>query len=175
MQDSAQIASELDEMHAQLVDALARKDRRAYRALFSPGLTYRHLDGRVIDRDRLMREVAGQFRYYRRYQWSIVRESIELDDGKAIEILAGSGQVVVSGFFIVHRIWRLARKGRYTWKKEDGQWRITEVEVLEERIRQGPIRLRLRPPARFGQAVVIASPTPGPGRTVRNRRFPRSR
>jgi hypothetical protein len=146
MQDFAQVVSELDEMHAQLMGALARKDRHAYRDVFSPELTYRHLDGRVIDRDRLMREVAGQFRYYRKYHWSIVRESIVAEEGRAVEILAGRGHVVVSGFFIVHRIWRLTRRGRYVWKKEEGRWRISEVEVLEEQIREGPIRLKLRAP-----------------------------
>jgi hypothetical protein len=47
--------------------AFERRDLARYRDLFAPGLVYKQADGRVIDRDRLMRDVDAQFRFER---WS---------------------------------------------------------------------------------------------------------
>jgi Domain of unknown function (DUF4440) len=146
MQDAAQIVSELDVLHEQLRGALDRKDRDAFQAFFSPKLSYRQQNGTVIDRDRLMRDIAVQFRYYCRTQSSFDRESMLVEANHATETLNQSAYVTISGLLFVHRVWLITRRGRYTWRKEDGHWRIAAVEVLGERVKPIAIRFGLRPP-----------------------------
>ncbi len=62
MVDADTIALELDAMHERAKRAFEQKDLAAYRELFAPELAYCQPDGRVIDRDQLIRDVKLQFR-----------------------------------------------------------------------------------------------------------------
>ena len=42
-----------------------------------------------------------------------------------------------TAFLVVHRTWEYAVRGRYTWRKDQGRWRIEAIEVLEQRVRPG--------------------------------------
>ena len=52
--------SELDAMHTRAKAAFERKDLAEYTSLFAPGLRYRQLDGQIIGREQLMRDVRAQ-------------------------------------------------------------------------------------------------------------------
>jgi hypothetical protein len=144
MNDSSQVTAELDEMHARARAAFERRDLARYRDLFAPGLTYRQADGRVIDRDRLMRDVGDQFRRLSWLRSMFVREQIEFDDERVTEILVQTGSVGSTAFFVVHRVWDLTRRGRYVWGKQAGRWQIEEVEVLQEQVSPGRFHVGFR-------------------------------
>jgi hypothetical protein len=146
MQDCSQILAEFDVMHARARTAFEQRDLAACRDLFAPDLKYRQPDGRTIGRDALMRDVAAQFRRLSRVRSSFVRDHVEIGEDRATEILTQTGSAGVTAFFFVHRTWHLVRKGRYTWKRSGGRWRIAEVEVLEEHVRPGRVHLGFRPP-----------------------------
>src|SRR5438034_2560072 len=99
-------------MHARAKSAFESRDLAVYRDMFAPVLKYHQPDGRTIDRDRLMRDVAAQFHRLSRFQSSFVRDHIEFGEDRATEILTQTGSVGATAFLIVHRTWNFTRKGR---------------------------------------------------------------
>ncbi len=145
MQELSRIEAELDAMHARAKDCFERRDLEGYRDLFAPGLEYRQADGRVIGRDRLMRDVAAQFRRFNRVESSTGRRSIGVEGDRATEVLTQAATLGVTAFLVVHRTWHLAREARYIWAGQGGRWRVEAVEVLEEKV-VGRFRFGLRRP-----------------------------
>ena len=144
----AEVSAELDETHDQARAASRRKDLSAYMSLFAPDLRYRQSDGKVIDRNRLKRDVRSQFSRLSAAGSHHVREQIELADGKAIEVLCQTASAASATlFFVVHRIWDISRRGRYVWRRDDGRWVIEDVEVLEEKITPRKLSISLRAPS----------------------------
>ena len=143
---ASQILAELDAMHDLARNAFACRDLAAYRDLMAPDLRYRQADGRTIDRDQLMRDVAAQFRRLNRFRSSFSREHIEIGEDRATETLTQSGSVGTSAFLVVHRTWDFTAKSRYIWRKSEGRWWIEEVEVLEEQVSPGRFHFGMRPP-----------------------------
>jgi hypothetical protein len=135
MQDLNAVASELDAAHGSARAAFLRKDLAAYMGLFSPDLRYRQADGKVIDRDRLRRDVQAQFSRFSAVSSVFNREHIELTEGKAIETLCQTAAARATAFLILDRTWEITRRGRYVWKREEGRWLIESVEVLEENVK----------------------------------------
>jgi hypothetical protein len=147
MRDLAEVAAELDGVHGIARAAFSRRDFGAYMSLFSPDLRYRQSDGKVIDRDRLRRDVQAQFCRLGAASSTFVREKIEFADGKAIEILCQTASARATAFFVLHRTWDISRRGRYVWRLDAGRWVIEDVEVLEEEIKSRGLSIRLRAPA----------------------------
>jgi hypothetical protein len=146
MKELSQISAELDEIHAQARDAFERRDLARYRELFAPGLKYQQADGRVIDRQRLMSDVAAQFRRLSWSRSSFVREHIEIGEDRATEVLNQTVAAGVTVFFLIHRTWHLTRQSRFIWREDAGQWRIEEAHVLEERVSSGHFHVGFRAP-----------------------------
>jgi len=96
MLDPTEVAVELDVAHEKAKVAFSGKDLGAYMSLFSPDLRYRQSDGKVIDRDRLKRDIQTQFSRLSAASSAFVREQIELTAGKAIEILSRGSDLVPS-------------------------------------------------------------------------------
>ena len=137
-----QAAAELDAAHALARQAFARKDLDAYREMFSPDLSYRQANGEVIGRDRLMRDVAAQLASVESAETEFVREDLSIEDGSAVELLRQAASVTMIHFLLFRRRISVERRGRYTWTRDGGRWRIVRVEVLEESVRVGRLRLR---------------------------------
>jgi hypothetical protein len=131
------VADELDARHHAAEDAIDRGDLDAYRDIFAPHLRYVRADGRAVGRDSLLRDARTQSRRYRFTRLSCVREALDVDGESAIEIVVRTVAVRASIFFVVHRTWEYLVRGRYTWRKTDGQWRIEDLVVLEQRINSG--------------------------------------
>ncbi len=145
MSDPAEVAVELDAAHRKAKLAFICKDLSTYMSLFSVDLRYRQLDGKVINRARLERDIQAQFSRLSAATSAFDREQIEIVDGKAIEILRQTASARATSFFVLHRTWDISRRGRYVWKLDDGQWVIQEVEVIEETVQSRGFSLSLRP------------------------------
>jgi hypothetical protein len=126
------IEDELDERHRAASRAFAERDVDAYRAMFSPALVYRRSDGNVIGRDALMRDVAQQFRNLTRITSNFTRVGLVRAGDDVVEQLIQGGSAQATAFGFVHRSWSVARKGDYTWTRENGIWVIRQVQVLSE-------------------------------------------
>jgi hypothetical protein len=123
-----------------------KRDLDAYRAIFSPSLHYRQANGEVINRNRLMRDVASQFRRLTFVQSTFVRELLSVTGNEATETLDQSATSEATAFGIVQRRWRLRPRGEYSWAKLDGVWRIEKVIILSENLTSSwHLGLRLRP------------------------------
>lgn len=145
MPDATKVAVQLDAAHRKARVAFSRKDLSAYMSLFSADLRYRQSDGKVIDRDRLERDIRTQFSRLSAASSTFDREQIELADGKAIEILRQTASARATAFLVLHRTWDISRRGRYVWRPDDGHWVIEEVEVFEEIVQSRGFTLSLRP------------------------------
>ena len=140
------VADELDAMHDMAKTAFERGDFAAYRELFTPDLSYQRADGRVVGRDDLMRDARTQSGAAGLTRSAIVREALDVDDegDRAVEIATRTVTAAATAFFIVHRTWEYTVRGRYTWRKDQGRWRIEAIEVLEQRVRPGRFTFGLR-------------------------------
>jgi len=135
MTERSAIEAALDARHADAAAAWASRDLGAYCALFSAGLQYRQTDGQVIDRARLMRDVKAQFDRLDFAESRYTREALVAEGAEATETLLQTILARASAFGILHRSWRIERRGRYDWSIEDGQWKILRVRVLSEEVR----------------------------------------
>lgn len=139
---SEEVARALDARHDAARDAFLRRDLAAYGDFFTADLDYEQPDDRVmVRREAHLRDVARQFRRTRMVGNSYTREALEMQGGEAVETLAQMALVTTSAFGLLHREWRLDRRAIYTWRQEDGAWRIRRVRILENRVT--PSRLRL--------------------------------
>ena len=141
------VVVELDAIHIAANGAFERGDFDAYREFFTPDLSYRRADGRVVGRDSMMRDARTQFRRHRARQKSIVRETLDVDGDRVTEVVIRTATACGTAFFVVHRVFEYVVRGQFTWRKVDGRWRIAEIEVLEQRVR-GPAFLRPSHPPR---------------------------
>jgi hypothetical protein len=93
------------------------------------------MDGKIIGREELRRDVAAQLRAVGECESAFVRESLEIDGSDAVEVLRQIAWADVRVFLFARRRWNVQRKGRYVWTKTDAGWRIKEVDVLQEAVR----------------------------------------
>jgi hypothetical protein len=130
----APVVAELDARHLAAMGAFSRRDLDAYRQVFSPTLAYQQADGRIITRDQLMRDVARQFRRLSHVKASFVRERMSIAGDEATELLVQEASLEATAFGVVHRSWRLTRRGDYVWTKLEGLWVIQRVKVFSETV-----------------------------------------
>src|SRR5882672_11617493 len=121
------------------------RDLPGYMSFFTPDLAYRQANGKVITLQQLSHHVEEQFRRIGAVDWISRVESEERSPTQITEVVHQTGTAVTSAFGLLHRVWRLDRRGRYTWKVHDGRWRIAAVDVLEERINGAGMRFGRRP------------------------------
>ena len=134
MMNHSEIEAALDERHAAAKIAFGNKDTNAYRSLFSDDLQYVQSDGIMIDKVHLMQSVKTQFTRLSRADSSFAREQLSIDWPKVSETLLQLVIAEASAFYLLRRIWRIERRGIYTWALEDRQWKIASVEVLSENV-----------------------------------------
>ncbi len=137
MPETTIVGAELDAVHLRARESYRAKDVTAYMGVFAPSLKYKQPDGRVIGRDQLARDVESQLRSVDAVDTSYVRESLQIDGDRATELLTQTASVTTRHFWFFKRIWRLTRRGRYTWVRLHDGWTIQEVDVLTETIGRG--------------------------------------
>jgi ketosteroid isomerase-like protein len=132
---SSEVASALDKAHARARQAFGAKDLVAYMSMFGPELSYRQQYGQVIDRRGLASDVEKQFRTLDAVESSFHRESLEVTENGAVEVLAQEAKGTITAFGgLVRREWQLLRRARYVWENQPSGWCIVEVEVLDEAV-----------------------------------------
>jgi ketosteroid isomerase-like protein len=130
-----EVGAELEAAHARAKQAYRTKDLESYMDGFTPDLAYKQLDGRVIGRDELRRQVQAQFAAVQDMDGTYSRESLEAAGGDISEVLTQMAWARMRFLGVFRRTWRVERRGRYVWSNSGGVWRIRSVEVLSERTR----------------------------------------
>jgi len=134
------------------------RDLNGYMDHFTPDLVYRQADGNALNREQLTRQVADQFRRLSAADWISRVESEDRVSDRIEEVVRQTGTFVTSAFGLVHRLWKLERRARYTWKMHAGRWRICDVHVIEESLVGAGLkfgakpRVSAEPPTSAGEA-----------------------
>ncbi len=133
--DLAEIATELDAVHATARITFAARDINGYRALFTEDLRYVPPNGKPIGLGQLMGDVAKQFSNFPTVTSDHKRESLTLNaDGTVTQVLYQKATYSISVFFFFRKEWHLERRGIYTFRRTENHWRIADVEVLSETV-----------------------------------------
>ncbi len=137
----------VSERHSANKAAFLSRDLEAYMRPFAATLRYQQADGRIIDRETLRSQVAKQLKTVTLADWTFrVTDTTPTADG-VIETGEQLGWIASTAFGILHRIWHLERRGKYTWHESLVGWQITKVEILEESVRGAGFQLGWRPRA----------------------------
>jgi ketosteroid isomerase-like protein len=127
------LASELDEVHAAALRAFRARDLNKYRSFFTEDLRYVQPNGEPIGLTQLMRDVADQLSRFKEVASDFSRESLAINnDGTVTQIVQQHVEYSMRVFFIFTKMWRMKRRGKYTYRKTDGGWQVCRVEVLSE-------------------------------------------
>lgn len=130
-----EIESALDQAHANAQSAFNAKDLDCYMAGFSRNLSYKQFDGLIINWERLRKDVASQFARFSKVESKFIRERIEYEGSNVVEYVSQNATAEERVFVVFKRLWRIRRRGIYTWSKVDSGWVISKVDVLEESVR----------------------------------------
>jgi hypothetical protein len=130
-----EIESALDQAHANAQSAFNTKDLDRYMAGFSRDLAYKQLNGKTIAWQQLRKDVADQFARMSKAESKFVRERIECKGTDIIEYVTQNATAEERILFVFKRVWRIHRRGIYTWSKINAEWVISKVEILEESVR----------------------------------------
>ncbi len=82
-----------------------------------------------------MKQVKTQFERLDHPTSEFTRESLAVVDGEVQATLVQVASAEARAFGILRRLWRVERRGLYTWAIEDGEWKIKRVHVLSESMR----------------------------------------
>ena len=124
----------LDDLHRKARAAYAARDLKSYMEFFSPDLHYHQANGRTIGRDQLTRDVQSQFRGMSGVDVAYRTEDVQAEPDGVVETVTQWGWIAARLFGFLHRLWRLERRGRYTWRQTGDGWKIAEFTVLSEHV-----------------------------------------
>ena len=127
-----EIIAEVDRIRDKAQEAFVARDVEEYMRMFSPDVLYKLKDGTVLSYDRLEADVLKQLQAIPSIEISRTRESFELAGDRFVEVVTQSTSISASALFLVTRTIEITRKGRYTWSRDAGGWRIVEVEILSD-------------------------------------------
>lgn len=129
------LSAELDAAHDRARDAYARRDAAAYMSTFHRDLEYTQADGHTIGRDHIARQVRSQLARVHRASTAYHRQKLEaINASRAREVLEQDATFELRVFGILHREWKVHRRGRYEWERSEDGWQIRRVDVLSEKI-----------------------------------------
>jgi flavorubredoxin len=102
--------------------------------MFSPFVIYRQSNGTVLNYSRLTEDVEKQMRVIPAIQISRIRESCEQSDNTVVEVLTQNTTMTATAFFLITRILEMSKSGKYVWTNTADGWRISEVEILKDKL-----------------------------------------
>ena len=132
----------LDTVHLQVREAFRQRDLAAYSRYLAEDLVYVDPNGRVQNRQAVLSSVRRQFARLVRFQSHFERESLAIEGANAIEIGAQSAAIAIRVFLVLEVRWRVTRRGRYTWRRDEAAgWVLSDVRLDHEQMRRDGIGL----------------------------------
>ena len=128
------LIKEIDSAHFSANDALKNKNFESYAQHFSESLKYKQINGRTIDKKKLISDIAIYFDRIIKFSSDYKRTDFEVLYDKIIERLIQKSEVAIRIFIFFSKKWTVEREGIYEWKKYDNQWKITSVEIINEKV-----------------------------------------
>ncbi len=128
------LLKEIDAAHASANEALQQKDFAAYAHHFADDLTYTQLDGRTIDKPKLVRDISVYFNRIKKVTNHYERISFEVAPEKITERLVQKSHIAIRIFIFFSKKWTVEREGIYEWRKNKERWEIYSVKILAEKV-----------------------------------------
>ena len=140
----------LDAAHLAVREAFQRRDLDTYLRYFTPDLSFREPDGRVLTREAFARSVEVQLSRLVAFTSSFERETLEADGQDAVETGTQTSTISLRWLLIFALRFKVRRRGRYTWRRSPVGWELHKVELYEQRITRDGTGLALAklPPSR---------------------------
>jgi hypothetical protein len=132
--DTEMVLKEINEMHQFSNEALRQKRFDAYINIFNDNLTFKQLNGKIIDKKQLAKDTAFYFSRLKSSTSNYERRDYSIDGNRFKENLIQKATASIKVFFFFTKIWRVERVGTYEWIKTEGNWKIERDEILKEKV-----------------------------------------
>jgi len=129
----SQLINEIDAIHKVANDALRQKDLYAYITVFADKLAYKQLNGKIIGKRQLIKNIKVYFTRIKNYKSEYERKDFSAEDDVITERLIQKAIVAIRVFIFFSKNWTVEREGVYEWEKIDGTWKIVKVEIIKEK------------------------------------------
>ena len=133
--DTNPTIAEIDKARLAAYLALENKDFATYMGCFSDDLKYKQLNGKIIDKRQLSDDTKRYFDRITTNTGTYDRLNSSVDDGLFTETIIQKTIVIISVFIFFSKKWTVEREGIYKWKKVNGEWKISDVEITSEKPR----------------------------------------
>ena len=124
----------IDNLHIKANQDIKNKNIDEYMSIFDDDLKYTQLNGKTINKNRLIQDQKKYWSCILEINNNYERLDCHLDNDLFIENLTQIATVWVRSFVFFRKKWTFRRKGKYVWRHINGQWRICQVNILEEKI-----------------------------------------
>lgn len=124
----------IDNAHAIANQAQQDKNFDKYMGTFANDLLYKQINGKTIGKKQLEADVKRYFTRVKSFSSNYQRTEISFQEEEITERLTQHSEVSIRVFIFFTKKWTVERKGIYKWKMINGDWKIFNVEVLNERI-----------------------------------------
>jgi hypothetical protein len=128
------VIEEIDNSHLMANLALKNKDFATYISVFSDDLKYKQMDGKAIDKRQLSKDTQKYFDRIKSYSGAYDRLNFLFENDLFIEKLAQKATVTIRIFLFFSKKWTVEREGIYKWKKVNNVWKISDVEIISEKL-----------------------------------------
>lgn len=132
---NTEIIQEIDLLHEKANEDFKNKNLDAYTGVFADDLQYLRLNGRLVDKGIVAKDVQRQFDRLHSHTSKYEREKFEIKNEFVIERLNQKAEFVIKAFWFFKKRWNVNRVGVYQWAKQNGVWKITRVEIIQEKIK----------------------------------------
>ena len=132
--DSERLIIEIDKMHHLANEALRQKRFDIYINCFTDNLSYKQMNGKVIDKKELSKNIAFYFNRLKTSKSQYERMNYSIDGNRITENLIQKATASIRIFIFFTKTWTVDREGIYEWVKMDEDWKIEKVEILNEKI-----------------------------------------
>lgn len=132
--ETTSIIKEIENAHSMSNFALRNKDFTSFIGYFSDNLKYKQLNSKTIDKNQLSKDTLQYFNRIQSCTTNYDRLNFPLDNDLFTETLVQKATVSIRVFIFFSKRWTAERNGIYKWRKENGKWKIVDVEITSEKI-----------------------------------------
>ncbi len=124
----------VDNLHIKANQDIKNKNLDEYMSIFSDDLNYTQLNGKTINKKRLIHDQRNYWSRILEVNSKYERLDCKFEHDLFTENLTQIGTVWIRVCIFFRKKWTYRRKGKYVWRQINGHWKICQVEILEEKI-----------------------------------------
>lgn len=125
------ITAEIDTIHQRVNLAFERKDMAIYMSQFDDGIRYTNADATVYDRKDLVYQTEKYFKKTKEISTTYYRIKSSFENQIFTEKIARKSIVFEKGLMFAKKK-TVQTEEIFNWKKIDGNWKVTGIEVVLE-------------------------------------------